>query len=99
MAILVHKKTMDELILISDIRFLIVEETRKMIESRDKPFVKVEATKFTEVGYVRKDANAIIEHVVQHAPTLMKKRKKKKKKLYKQSSTSVNGYNTQSIIW
>ena len=54
----------------------------------DSPFVKVESTKFTEVRYVAKGANTIIEELVQHAATLVKERKKKQ--LYKQSATSVN---------
>ena len=48
---------------------------RRLARLSYSPFVKVEATKFTEVGYVGKDVNTIIEDLVAHAATLVKKRK------------------------
>lgn len=53
------------------------EVARRLARLSDSPFVKVEATKFTEVGYVGKDVNSIIEELVQHAAILVKQRKKK----------------------
>mmetsp|Transcript_15569 Transcript_15569/g.24587 ORF Transcript_15569/g.24587 Transcript_15569/m.24587 type:complete len:592 (-) Transcript_15569:142-1917(-) len=52
------------------------EVARRLARLSYSPFVKVEATKFTEVGYVGKDVNTIIEDLVAHAATLVKKRKK-----------------------
>ena len=53
------------------------EVARRLAKLSDSPFVKVEATKFTEVGYVGKDVNTIIEDLVNHSATLVKERKKK----------------------
>ena len=36
------------------------EIARRLARLADAPFIKVEATKFTEVGYVGKDVDAII---------------------------------------
>ena len=36
------------------------EIARRLAKLADAPFIKVEATKFTEVGYVGKDVDAII---------------------------------------
>merc|ERR1719189_1983094 len=52
------------------------EVARRLARLSYSPFVKVEATKFTEVGYVGKDVNTIIEDLVAHAATLVKKRKR-----------------------
>eukprot|EP01083_Nonionella_stella_P302920 1046333_1 len=49
------------------------EVARRLARLSYSPFVKVEATKFTEVGYVGKDVNTIIEDLVAHAATLVKK--------------------------
>merc|ERR1712083_871320 len=51
------------------------EIARRLSRLSNSPMVKVEATKFTEVGYVGKDVNTIIEDLVAHAATLVKKRK------------------------
>lgn len=52
------------------------EVARRLARLSYSPFVKVEATKFTEVGYVGKDVSSIIEDLVAHAATLVKKRKR-----------------------
>lgn len=43
------------------------EIARRLAKLADAPFVKVEATKFTEVGYVGKDVDAIIRDLVEVA--------------------------------
>ncbi len=43
------------------------EIARRLARLADAPFVKVEATKFTEVGYVGKDVDAIIRDLVEMA--------------------------------
>ncbi|MEP6559359.1 MAG: AAA family ATPase, partial [Burkholderiales bacterium] len=40
------------------------EIARRLARLADAPFIKVEATKFTEVGYVGKDVDAIIRDLV-----------------------------------
>jgi len=54
------------------------EVARRLAKVSKAPFVKVEATKFTEVGYVGKDVNSIIEDLVANAAQLVKTRRKKK---------------------
>lgn len=50
------------------------EIIRRIAKMLDAPFVKVEATKFTEVGYVGRDVESIIRDLVDHA---FKKEKEK----------------------
>src|SRR5690606_3730196 len=40
---------------------------RRLAKLADAPFIKVEATKFTEVGYVGKDVDTIIRDLVESA--------------------------------
>merc|ERR1719499_1781100 len=53
------------------------EIARRLARLSNSPMVKVEATKFTEVGYVGKDVNTIIEDLVHNAASLIKERRKK----------------------
>jgi len=53
------------------------EIARRLARLSNSPMVKVEATKFTEVGYVGKDVGSIIEDLVNSAATLIKERRKK----------------------
>ena len=43
------------------------EIARRLAKLSDAPFIKVEATKFTEVGYVGKDVDSIIRDLVEVA--------------------------------
>lgn len=43
------------------------EIARRLAKLADAPFIKVEATKFTEVGYVGKDVDAIIRDLIESA--------------------------------
>ena len=43
------------------------EIARRLAKLADAPFIKVEATKFTEVGYVGKDVDSIIRDLVESA--------------------------------
>ena len=43
------------------------EIARRLAKLADAPFIKVEATKFTEVGYVGKDVDSIIRDLVEVA--------------------------------
>lgn len=53
------------------------EIARRLARLSNAPMVKVEATKFTEVGYVGKDVNTIIEDLVQCAAQLIREKRKK----------------------
>ena len=50
------------------------EIARRLARLTDAPFVKVEATKFTEVGYVGRDVESIIRDLVEASIRLVKKR-------------------------
>lgn len=43
------------------------EIARRLAKLADAPFIKVEATKFTEVGYVGRDVDSIIRDIADHA--------------------------------
>ena len=43
------------------------EIARRLARLADAPFIKIEATKFTEVGYVGKDVDAIIRDLAEVA--------------------------------
>lgn len=53
------------------------EITRRLAQLVDAPFVKVEATKYTEVGYHGRDVESMIRDLVEAAITLIKAQKKK----------------------
>ncbi|MGI5900333.1 MAG: ATP-dependent protease ATPase subunit HslU [Christensenellales bacterium] len=48
------------------------EIARRLAKLVDAPFVKVEATKFTEVGYVGRDVDSIIRDLVENAVRMVK---------------------------
>lgn len=49
------------------------EIARRLAKLANAPFVKIEATKFTEVGYVGRDVESIIRDLMEHAVTLTRK--------------------------
>lgn len=49
------------------------EIARRLAKSVNAPFVKVEATKFTEVGYVGRDVESMVRDLVESAITIVKK--------------------------
>jgi len=53
------------------------EIARRLARLAGAPFLKVEATKFTEVGYVGRDVEQIVRDLVETAITLVKQRKRK----------------------
>ena len=53
------------------------EIARRLAELADAPFVKVEASKFTEVGYVGRDVESMVRDLVEQAITLIGTEKKK----------------------
>ena len=52
------------------------EISRRLAKLADAPFVKVEATKFTEVGYVGRDVEQIARDLVEDAIRLEKDRRR-----------------------
>src|SRR6056300_791923 len=53
------------------------EISRRLSKLAEAPFIKVEATKFTEVGYVGKDVEQIIRDLIEIAIALIKVKKRK----------------------
>jgi len=54
------------------------EIARRVAKLANAPFIKVEATKFTEVGYVGRDVESIIRDLVEHAIKLYREQEMKK---------------------
>lgn len=52
------------------------EISRRLAKLADAPFVKVEATKFTEVGYVGRDVEQIVRDLVEEAIRLERERRR-----------------------
>jgi ATP-dependent HslUV protease ATP-binding subunit HslU len=52
------------------------EIARRLAKIADAPFVKVEASKFTEVGYVGRDVESMVRDLVEQSVTLTKANKK-----------------------
>ncbi|MEX2230687.1 MAG: ATP-dependent protease ATPase subunit HslU [Cyclobacteriaceae bacterium] len=56
------------------------EIARRLAKIADAPFVKVEASKFTEVGYVGRDVESMVRDLVEQSVTMVKARKKEEVK-------------------
>ncbi len=56
------------------------EIARRLARIADAPFVKVEASKFTEVGYVGRDVESMVRDLVEQSVNLVKNRKKEEVK-------------------
>ncbi len=52
------------------------EIARRLASIADAPFTKVEASKFTEVGYVGRDVESMVRDLVEHSVKLVKIKKK-----------------------
>jgi len=65
------------------------EISRRLSKLAEAPFIKVEATRFTEVGYVGRDVEQIIRDLLEIS-IAMEKVKKKKRSFFK-STTSCGG--------
>ncbi len=53
------------------------EISRRLAKLAQAPFLKVEATKFTEVGYVGRDVEQIVRDLLEAAITMVRERKRK----------------------
>ena len=56
------------------------EIARRLAKIADAPFVKVEASKFTEVGYVGRDVESMVRDLVEQSVNMVKTRKKEEVK-------------------
>ncbi|MFZ6001420.1 MAG: AAA family ATPase, partial [Bacteroidota bacterium] len=56
------------------------EIARRLAKLADAPFVKVEASKFTEVGYVGRDVESMVRDLVEQSVNMVKSRKKEEVK-------------------
>ena len=54
------------------------EISRRLSKLTEAPFIKVEATRFTEVGYVGRDVEQIIRDLIEIAIALEKEKKKER---------------------
>jgi ATP-dependent HslUV protease ATP-binding subunit HslU len=54
------------------------EISRRLAKLANAPFIKVEATKFTEVGYVGRDVEQIVRDLVEAAIGLVREQRRKK---------------------
>ena len=53
------------------------EIARRLASLANAPFIKVEASKFTEVGYVGRDVESIVRDLMDTAVSMVCKRKRK----------------------
>ncbi len=56
------------------------EIARRLAKIADAPFVKVEASKFTEVGYVGRDVESMVRDLVEQSVNMVKSKKKEEVK-------------------
>jgi len=56
------------------------EIARRLAKIADAPFIKVEASKFTEVGYVGRDVESMVRDLVEQSVNMVKARKKEEVK-------------------
>ena len=73
------------------------EISRRLSKLAEAPFVKVEATRFTEVGYVGRDVEQIVRDLIEIAISMEKV--KKKKRSFRSSSKSSRGKSFRCFSW
>src|SRR5918995_1883140 len=56
------------------------EIARRLVKIADAPFTKVEASKFTEVGYVGRDVESMVRDLVEQSVNLVKQKKREEVK-------------------
>ena len=64
------------------------EIARRLAKLSDAPFTKVEASKFTEVGYVGRDVESMVRDLVEQSVNLVKTLKKEEVKIKAQESVN-----------
>jgi ATP-dependent HslUV protease ATP-binding subunit HslU len=73
------------------------EISRRLSKLAEAPFIKVEATRFTEVGYVGRDVEQIIRDLLEIAIAMEKV--KKRKEVFAKASASRGGKSSRSNGW
>ena len=63
------------------------EISRRLAKLADAPFIKVEATKFTEVGYVGRDVESIVRDLVEQS--IMMTREQRRKEVQAQAEVNA----------
>ena len=58
------------------------EISRRLAKLANAPFIKVEASKFTEVGYVGRDVESVIRDLTDNGMSIVKKEKQKEVNLF-----------------
>ena len=71
------------------------EISRRLSKLAEAPFVKVEATRFTEVGYVGRDVEQIVRDLIEIAISMEKV--KKRKEVYAQAQKAAEEVAKKSI--
>ncbi len=56
------------------------EIARRLASIADAPFTKVEASKFTEVGYVGRDVESMVRDLVEQSVNMVKRAEKRRSK-------------------
>ena len=72
------------------------EIARRLAKIANAPFTKVEASKFTEVGYVGRDVESMVRDLVEHSVNLVKSEKKEEVK--KKAETLVEDIILDALI-
>ena len=72
------------------------EIARRLAAIADAPFVKVEATKFTEVGYVGRDVESMVRDLAEQAVNMVKA--KKKEQVKEQAAQAVEDMILDALI-
>ena len=65
------------------------EISRRLAKLAQAPFIKVEATKFTEVGYVGRDVESMVRDLVEQSVNLVKTLKKEEVKIKAEESVNI----------
>ena len=72
------------------------EISRRLAKLANAPFLKVEATKFTEVGYVGRDVESIVRDLVELA--IMMTREKRRKEVTVQAETNAENRVLDALV-
>ena len=72
------------------------EIARRLAKLANAPFIKVEATKFTEVGYVGRDVDSIIRDLVEMA--IKTSKNEKKKEVYEKAEKNAKKKILKSLV-
>jgi len=72
------------------------EISRRLAKLAGSPFIKVEATKFTEVGYVGRDVDSIVRDLMEIAISLV--REKKREDVKARAQTAAEGRVIEALV-